>query len=176
MSSEKSLLRRFFGGIWSVFSFIYRSVIILLVVIALIAVFGAIGDNRPAQVEEGIALAIIPSGSIVDQDYSDPFEEFLQEASGDPPTRTLLRNLIEALDAAAEDSRIKMAALKLDGMWGIGAAQAAELGAALQRFKAAGKPVYTYDMLLPQSHYQVAAHSDEPVSYTHLTLPTIYSV
>lgn len=161
MSSDKSLLRRFFGGIWSVFSFIYRTVIILLVVIVLIAVFGAIGDNRPAQVDEGIALAIIPSGSIVDQDYSNPFEEFLQEASGDPPTRTLLRDLIEALDAAADDSRIKMAALKLDGMWGIGAAQAAELGAALQRFKAAGKPVYTYDMLLPQSHYQVAAHSDE---------------
>ena len=137
MSSEKkSLLRRFFGAIWSVVTFIYRAAVVLSLVLFVVIVFGLTRSNTRAPMQDNLALALIPTGAIVDQLDDDPIQRFFDQANGDPPRQTRLSDLIDALDAAAQDSRITLAAMRLDSMWSIGLAQARELAAAMQQKQA----------------------------------------
>lgn len=162
MSSEKkSLLRRFFGAIWSVVTFIYRAAVVLSLVLFVVIVFGLTRSNTRAPMQDNLALALIPTGAIVDQLDDDPIQRFFDQANGDPPRQTRLSDLIDALDAAAQDSRITLAAMRLDSMWSIGLAQARELAAAMQRFQAAGKTIHVHDAFLPQSHYLVASQAQD---------------
>ena len=54
-----------------------------------------------------------------------------------------------------------MAVVKLDGLNSAGLAQLEELNAAIDRFKASGKPVHAYAPSYEQSHYFVAAHAND---------------
>lgn len=160
-SGKKSWLRRFFGGIWTIFTVIYRTLLVLGLVVFGVLLFTSIRSSAPMQVEDNIALALIPTGAIVDQLDADPIERFIDEAYGEPPSQTRLSDLIEALDTAAKDSRISLAAMKLDNVWSIGQAQATELAAAMKRFQAAGKRIHVHDAFLAQPHYLVASQADE---------------
>ncbi len=79
--------------------------------------------------------------------------------SGDKPKQVQLRDLVGAIDAAAKDHRITRILLLPDEMQG-GFASLHEVGAALDRFRAAGKPVIVWAVNLDQGQYYLAAHAD----------------
>ncbi|WP_420467970.1 signal peptide peptidase SppA [Panacagrimonas sp.] len=159
MSESKSALRRFFEFIWGAVITLYRVLIVLsLIVFIGFAWFTLRGGPRPT-VEDNIALVVWPSGDLVDQVDVELrlFERFTRE----PPSQTLLRDLVEAIDAAAADSRISSIVLKLDNLWSGGMPQMQELAAALQRFKATGKPVHAQSPYYDQTGYLAAAAADD---------------
>ena len=163
MAQSRSFIARFFSFIWGVFTFVYRSVVILFALM-FFGLFAALfwgNKTAPVIVENNVALVIAPSGALVEQIDSDPSQRFFEQFSDETPSQTALSDLIDALDRGAKDKRITVAALKLDYLWYAGLAQAQELGAAIDRFKAAGKPVYVYSPFYGQSQYGIASHASE---------------
>lgn len=158
---RRSLLSRLFNGLWSLIVWGYRLVVIVLVIGFVAALWLGSRGGPPVVVEDNVALVLAPSGELVEQMDQEPGQRFAEEFAGDPPSQTLLRDLIEALDTAKDDPRIKLVALKLDEQGGTGLAQLEELAAAIDRFKSSGKQVVVHATGYEQGQYYAAAHADE---------------
>ena len=164
MADKPSFLRRFFGGIWTLFTFVYRSIVILVfVALAAVIWMGVQGQQAPVTVQDNVALVWHPVGNIVEQTDRDPTEEYLDNLAGEQPTQTELRDLVESLDKAAADSRIRLAVLWLDSLYYAGPAQLKEMKAAIARFKDSGKRVVAYAPGYTQRSYYLAAQADEVI-------------
>ena len=159
MSASKSVVRRLFDFVWGVIITFYRALIILsLIVFAGFAWMMFQGGPRPS-VEDNVALIVWPSGELVDQlDFE---RRLFERLTREPPSQTLLRDLIDAVDAAAADDRITRAVLKLDTLTAAGMPQMQELMAALARFRAAGKSVHAYGPFYDQIGYLAATAADD---------------
>jgi protease-4 len=131
------LLLILFGGLWGVFS---RSIPL---------------------VPDQAALVIAPQGPLVDQLTGDPLERAVAESLRQQPSETLLRDLIEAIESARDDSRISALYLDLSGLEGGGLPKLQELADAITAFRAGGKPVIAYGDYFDQRQYYLAAHADE---------------
>ncbi len=125
--------------------------------IILFAVFAQ--DAR--EVPESAVMIINPEGMIVEQKRAvDPFEQVF---AGDDATdeETLGRDLIDAIDLAADDDRIKALALDLSSLAGSSLPLYDSVGKALTNFKATGKPVYAFGSGYSQSQYYLASFADK---------------
>lgn len=163
MSENRSFFGRLLHFVWSFVVSIYKLVTILFFIVVAVLVWMAFQGGPPPKVDNNVALVIAPSGTIVEQLDSQPGRAFLEDLSGDQPSQTLLRDLIEALEEGANDPRIKLAVLKLDGLTGAGLPQLEELGEAIHKFRDAGKKVIAYAPSYEQEHYYLAAQADEVV-------------
>jgi protease-4 len=129
---RRSLLRRIVGGIFAWFGFLVALLIVIGVVIWLVLVPS--GPN-------------IKTATVLSLDLSQPFPD-------GPPTTTLdralfkarpsLRQIIETLDHAGHDSRVKGLVVRLGGAGGFSLAQIQELRDAIAGFRANGKFVDGY--------------------------------
>ncbi len=160
-TARRPLIARFFIGLWNIIVWGYRLIVIAMLCISLTLIWLAWGGKRAANVESNVALVIAPSGELVEQIDQDPAQQFAEEFNGEPPSQTVLRDLIEALDLARDDTRITMAVIKLDNLDGAGLAQLEELNAAIDRFRDTGKTVHAYAPSYGQAPYFVAAHADD---------------
>lgn len=132
----------------------------VLFVIVLLLTAGIAGSRMERAVQDGSVLVIRPQGQLVEQYSIDPLRRALAGLSGDEPKQVQLRDLVGAIDAAAKDKRISRILLLPDDLQGGGFAALREVGAALDRFRAAGKPVVTWAVNLDQGQYYLAAHAD----------------
>ncbi|MES2683963.1 MAG: signal peptide peptidase SppA [Pseudomonadota bacterium] len=160
-TARRSLISRFFNGLWNAIVWGYRLIVIAMLCVSLTLMWLAWGGKRAATVENNVALVIAPSGELVEQLDQDPTQQFAEEFNGEPPSQTVLRDLIEVLDLAKDDTRIPMAVIKLDHLDGAGMAQLEELNAAIDRFRATGKTVHAFAPSYSQGSYLVAAHADD---------------
>jgi protease-4 len=157
---KPGLIRRIFKFIGSILTGI-RYAFSLLIVIVLFSVIGGmfVGNIQPVP-EEG-ALYLAPQGVLVDQkSYVDPLAQVLAQGS-QQNTETLVRDIVEAIDTARDDSRITHLLLDTDYMAGASLSKLQEIGAALRRFKATDKPIIAVADYFTQSQYFLAAHADE---------------
>jgi len=160
MKEKKSGIRRFFGLLWNTVVTVYRVCVLLLIVIGVVMIWSAIRGGPAPTVENGVALVIWPTGDVVEQLDQDPTRELLQNLSGEAPPQTRLQDMIDALDAAAKDPRIKAVVLKFDDMGNAGLAQMTELTAAIDRFKKSGKPVLVHAVDYSQAGYFASSAAD----------------
>ena len=160
-TARRPLIVRFFNGLWTAVVWFYRLVVIAMLMVSLTLLWMSARDSSKALVEDNLALVIAPSGQLVEQIDLDPAQRLAEEFAGEEPSQTLLRDLVEALDRASTDDRIRLAVVRMDGLAGAGLAQLEELGAAVARFKAAGKPVHAYAPYYEQGHYLVAAQATD---------------
>lgn len=160
-AARRPLIVRFFNGIWNVIVWGYRLIIIAMVMVSLTLLWVTWGSKGTSTIESNVALVIAPSGELVEQIDQDPAQQFAEEFNGYPPSQTVLRDLIEALDLAKDDARIPVAVIKLDNLQGAGLAQLEELNAAIDRFRDTGKTVHAYAPSYAQAPYFVAAHADD---------------
>jgi len=72
-----------------------------------------------------------------------------------------LRDVVHAIETAAGDSAIKAVVLDLDGFGGGGQVAMERVAAALDKVRAAGKPVLTHASVYDDDAYLLAAHSSE---------------
>jgi len=129
-----------------------------ILAIFLIAVF--VGGHVNA-VEDKTVLVLAPEGALVEQYSADAFSRAIARMSGDGVKQVQVRDLVRAIDAAAKDSRISQIVLRTDKLQAGGFAALREVGAALDRFRAAGKPVLAWGVSLDQGQYYLAAHADK---------------
>jgi protease-4 len=138
-----------------------RKVLHLIVLLVLFLVIGAaLSPNIPI-IPTKTALVVAPQGAIVEQLAGDPFERAVAEVYGQDRPETLLRDLVDAIDAARDDKRIELMVLDLSNLAGGGIAKMDELAQAIQRFRATGKKVYAFGESYDQAQYYIAANADE---------------
>ena len=144
---------------------ITRLVIINLVFFALLLalvlmIVGGLAGNRSGHTQNDSVLVISPKGQLVEQYSVDPLQRAVDGLSGNEPKQVQLRDLVTAIDAAAKDTAITRILLMPDELQSGGFAALREVGAALDRFRAAGKPVIVWAANLDQGQYYLAAHAD----------------
>ena len=132
----------------------------VLFVLLLVLTAGIAGSRMQRSVEDHSVLVLKLDGQLIEQYSIDPMQRTLARLSGEDPKQVQLRDLVGAIDAAATDPRITRILLLPDGLQGGGFAALREVGAALDRFRAAGKPVIAWAVNLDQGQYYLAAHAD----------------
>ena len=162
-NARPSLLRRLFGFIWGFAVGLYRVFFVLGLVVIGLLLWSAFHGGAPVKIEDNVALIIAPTGSLVEQLDRDPGAEFVEQLVSDAPAQTRVRDVTDALEAAAADPRISFAVLKLDALLDAGLPQLEEVAAAMRKFQAAGKKIVAYGPWYEQIHYYAAAQADEVV-------------
>lgn len=138
-----------------------RKVLHLIVLLFLFMLIGAALSPSIPIIPSKAALVVAPQGALVEQLAGDPFERAVAEAYGQDRPETLLRDLVDVVDAGAKDKRVELMVLDLGGMSGGGIAKMQELAQAIQRFRAAGKKVFAFGESFDQAQYYLAAQADE---------------
>lgn len=139
-----------------------RRVLLNLLFLALLAVLGVWGvASLPKSMAERTALVVEIDGSLVEQAGGNNRRGFAALLPGSTPRQTRLRDVLRGLDAAAGDPRIAHVVLRVDGLGSAGLTSLRELAAAIERVKAAGKPVLAYADGYSQRAYYLAAHASE---------------
>lgn len=160
--AEKKLgiIRRFFRLVANIAKAIRYLFSLLFVGFFLLIIVGMFAEDIQPIPDKG-ALYLAPSGVLVDQKtYTDPFDQiFLGSSQRD--SETLVRDIIEALDSARNDSRITHLLLDTDYMAGGGLSKLEEISSALLRFKKSGKPIIAVGDNFNQQQYFLASHADE---------------
>ncbi|MEO8746846.1 MAG: signal peptide peptidase SppA [Rhodanobacter sp.] len=131
-----------------------------LLLVVLLLITAGIAGTRERAVQAASVLVVQPQGTLVEQYSIDPLQRAMTSLSGDEPKQVQLRDLIRAIDAAASDSRISRILLLPGDLQAGGFAALREVGAALDRFRATGKPVLAWAVNLDQNQYYLAAHAD----------------
>ncbi|MEO5809342.1 MAG: signal peptide peptidase SppA [Sphingomicrobium sp.] len=133
-----------------------------LVLIFMLMFFGLLYVGlkaSPKPVGDGILLVEL-NGSLVEQPARPSTAEILSGSAGRLRDYRL-SDLVAAVDAAKDDSKVKAIALDLDGFLGGGQAAIGTLGEALDRARKAGKPVLAYATGYTDDRYQLASHASE---------------
>ena len=153
--SKPSKLGRLGAFLTRVRNFVLNALFVVLLLIVLFAIVDAF--DTPG-VPDGSALVVNPEGVVVEESVPrDPFRD-LWAADGVPETD--IHDLVRAIDRAADDGRIKMLVLDLDDLAYASAAHAEIIGAALARFREAGKATVALGEGYTQSQYAIASHAD----------------
>ena len=157
----KSLLKAFgylIRGFWQGLS-VCRVIVGNLIFLALIILFLSIffyGDKK--EIPDEAALILSPQGDIVIQKTETMLSSrLLGEASRE---ETLLKDIIDVIDHAKDDQRVKALVLDLQDMGSAATSKLADIGQALIRFKTGGKPIYASGDYYGQQQYYLAAHAD----------------
>ena len=135
-----------------------------LVLIAMLLFFGLLfaalnARPGPASIHDG-ALDLDLNGTIVEQPRElSPFQ--LASGGKDMPREYRLRDVVRAIDAAKDDSRVKAVVLDLDHFGGGYPEAISEVADALGRVRASGKPVLAYATAYTDSGYRLAAEASE---------------
>ena len=149
---------RLVRAIWKLLVGVKDMLVLLLLLLFFGGIYAALSIKPPA-VRDGV-LDLALNGSLVEQP-SKPSATALLSGQGGRIREYSLREMVQALDAARTDDRVKAVALDLDGFLGGGQAAVGELGAAVGRVKAAGKPVLAYATGYTDDGYQLASHAGE---------------
>ena len=151
---------RFAGRVWRLLVGI-KDGLVLVFMLGFFGLLFAVLTARPspAQVRGG-ALVLKLDGYIVEEAQTiDPIQALLSGTA--PIGEYQVRDLVRALDAAATDARIKAVVLDLDRFLGGGQVHIEAVGAALDRVRAAKKPVLAYATAYANDGLQLAAHASE---------------
>ena len=155
-------LRSGLGWCWRMLDtgrrFVLNLLFLLIVIALLYAIFG--GAAKPLSPRTTLVLDL--KGQLVEQSSSSVRDALLNNVrGGDTKKMVQLRDVLSVLDAAGKDANITGAVLLTDDMQGGGQAMLHEVAAAIDRFKATGKPVVAWGSSYDQSQYLLAAHASE---------------
>jgi protease-4 len=155
---KPGLFRRIGQGITTA-RIVLSNLLFVVLLLFLISLFFRGGEDGVA-VPEGAALVLELDGPIVEQSpLPDPLA-LLFEAE-DAPRPMALRDLVETLDAAAVDDRIRALVLDLSAFPGATPATLTALGRSLERFRGSGKPIVVGADNLSQGQYYLASYADQ---------------
>ena len=158
--SVGSVLGSVFSLVWRILEGIRKALHLVLLLVIFGFLLAALHSSIPI-VPSSAALVIAPRGELVDQLSGDPLRRAVGEATGGPARQTLLRDVVDAIEAAKKDPRIKLIVLKPDDLAPSGLSKLQEVGAAIRDFRASGKRVVATANSLDQTQYYIAAQAGE---------------
>jgi protease IV len=146
--------------IWRLLVGIKDGLVLLFMLLFFTLLFAVLAARpSPGQVREG-ALEIALEGTVVEE--RTPIDPLRALVSGQAPVEEFeARELVRALNAAADDARIKAVVLDLSRFLGGGQVHLQEIGEAMDRVRKAEKPVLTFGVAYGDDHLHLAAHASE---------------
>ena len=154
-------IRNFFAAIGRAFSFarvaIANTIIAFIFLVVLISLVSAPGTPR---VMDGTALILAPTGTLVEaRGQLDPVDTLMGLGINQ---QTVVHDLIEAIETAADDERVALLLLELSDMSSASLTHLHNIGDALQAFReTSGKPVIASGTFFSQGQYFLASFADE---------------
>jgi protease-4 len=159
--SDRNLIVRLISAIWSGADAVRKVLHLALLLMIFFIFVGALSGGAPRPLPAKAALVISPVGALVEQLEGDPVDRAVSEALGDGRPQTVVQDILDALEFARDDNRIKAVHLDLSGMSGGGLAKLRRIAAAIDDFRSSGKRVIASADFLGQQSYYLAAHADE---------------
>lgn len=151
---------RFAGRVWRLLVGIKDGLVLVFMLVFFGTLFAVLTARpSPAEVRGGALLLELDGFVVEERQRVDPIAAFI--AGQAPIGEFQARDLVRAIDAAATDSRIKAVVLDLDRFMGGGQVHLAAVGAALDRVRAAKKPVLAYATAYANDGLQLVAHASE---------------
>lgn len=150
----------FAGKVWRLLVGIKDALALLFLLLFFMGLYAVLTARpSPGQVRGG-ALLLNLDGTVVEEaSQPDPLQVLLSQ---EVPTREYqARDLVRAIDAAATDNRIRAVVLDLSRFLGGGQVHLAEIGAAMDRARAAKKPVLAFANAYVDDGMMLAAHASE---------------
>ncbi len=160
----RSFFRRFFtglfNGIGAFITWLRNTIMNVIFLIIFLGIIFAIGSKTQKPLPEKFALRIAPSGMLVDQrNYMDTASMLLSDEKKD--AETLVRDVVDAINRAADDKRVDSIVLELGELDGGGITKMEEIGQALIAFKAKQKTILAISDNYSQDQYYLASFADE---------------
>lgn len=150
---------RIITSFWKGVTVLRRVFLNLLFIALVVLVIVILLSGTQGRFPSGAALVLAPVGKIVEQSTETLLvDRFYGTTTG---AETVLRDLIDGIDTARNDPKIKILVLDLEKLEGAGISQLQEIGEALKRFKANGKTIFAFGDSFDQRQYYLAAHADQ---------------
>ena len=146
---------------WNVISWLRVAILNLIFLVLVIIIFGALSPQQAIEIPNKSALVIAPSGILVDQSSYNPTILDALGATGEQPSETLVRDIVNAIHIARDDDQITGIILRLDYLQQGGMSKIEEIGQALRYFQESNKPVIAYADAFTQQSYFLASYADE---------------
>jgi protease IV len=161
-TGKRNILVRLWLGFWRGLTAFRIAVFNILFLLVLALVIGMIfsGDDQ-LLLEDDTTMVLAPKGLVVEEYSGTPMERFINELLGQEVPETRLRDLLAALDQAADDENIAQVLINTDELWGVGTGVMNDLSAAFGRFRDSGKPIIAYGAFMGQGQYFLASEADE---------------
>jgi protease IV len=160
-SQKPSLFRRLLRVVNTSRLIVLNLIFLLVLALVLAGIIGWLVRSGTPALKDNTALVLNLQGRLVEQRSGSLQDRIRSQASGQPDGQIQLRDVLAVLDAAAKDPKVSRALLLLDDFDGAGMAQQREVAAALDAFKASGKPVIAWGANYEQKQYYLAAHASE---------------
>jgi protease-4 len=157
MATAKSFLKKTWNLIDGARRVCVNLIFIALVVVVLIILFS---DDDP-EIADATALVIAPKGQLVEQLTGQSIERMVEEARGTAAPETLLKDVIDAINAGAEDDRVQALVLDLNSFGGGRMTKLRDIREVVTAFKETGKKVIAIADMYDQDRYYLAASADE---------------
>jgi len=150
----------FVKGAWKLLVAIKDGLVLLLLILFFALIYAGLRAARTVEQLPGSgALYLQLDGPIVEQPAA---RDGLATLTGDgEPAQYRLRDVVHAIERAAGDSNIKAVVLDLDGFGGGGQVAMQRVGEALDKVRAAEKPVLVHATVYDDDSYLLAAHASE---------------
>ncbi|MDJ0941399.1 MAG: signal peptide peptidase SppA [Woeseiaceae bacterium] len=155
---------RFLRVIWMSVDSVRKVLHLIFLVIGFFILLGFIGSMSAGvpKLPASAALEIRPAGALVEEIEGDPFDRALAEVFDEAPPQTVVQDIVDALEYAADDARIEAVHLELSGLGVGGLSKLQRIAAAIREFReSSGKPVIASGDFFSQQGYYIAAHADE---------------
>lgn len=150
----------FAGKVWRLLVGI-KDALVLVLVLAFFWLLFTLLTMRPSpgEVREGALLVTLDGFVVEEMAAVNPVQALLAQQA--PVAEYQARDLVRALEAAARDERIEAVVFDLDRFLGGGQVHLAEIGEAMARVRASGKPVLTYATAYGDDALLLASHASE---------------
>ena len=166
MNNESSLFKKVLKGTWGIINTIRKVVINLFVLVLVIALVAMAFTSDSPKIAKVTALEIKPNGRLVEQLTAQSFDQLVDEARGAQTPETLLKDVIDAIEAAKDDDRVQVLVINLSSFSGARLTKLQDVGEAITQFKESGKKVVALADTYGQDAYYIAAHADEIISHS----------
>lgn len=150
----------FVKSVWRIFVVIKDGLVLLFMLLFFGLLYAALSFSpQPVAVGSG-ALLLKLDGTIVEQPSRESAFDIIL-GDGAPAEEYRLRDVVHAIETAAEDGKVKAVVLDLENFLGGGQVALTRVGEALDTVRAAKKPVLAFATGYTDDGYQLAAHASE---------------
>jgi protease-4 len=150
-----------FGGFWRVIDGARRVAVNMVFLILVVVLVTVLLPDRGPDIHDGVALVVSPRGRLVEERTGDPMRRAVNRLLDREQPDTLLKDLVDGIEAATVDDRVTAMLLDLSLFGGASLSKLQEVADAMNGFRSAGKKIIATADMFSQSDYYLAAHADE---------------
>jgi protease-4 len=161
MPENSNVLMRVLRALWRGIDAARKVFVNLLFLFIVVALLALVFRSDKPDIADTTALVIAPQGRLVEQLTAKSVDQLIDEAQGNAIPETLLKDVLDTIEAAKEDERIEVLVLDLSAFRGGRLTKLQDVVKALEDFRSSGKKVIARADVLEQDGYFLAAHADE---------------